>query len=119
LSVQTTISTRHGHVSGATQERITDKVEKLRKYFDRVSAIEVMVDLEHRGAVEVEVRLSVEHAPQFVASETADELFVALDAVVHKLEQQLRRHKERIQAGHRQPGRKQIEVPLEPEPEAE
>jgi putative sigma-54 modulation protein len=116
VSVQISISARHGHVSAATQEKITEKVEKLRRYFDRVTAIEVMVDLEHREAVEIEIRVSVEHAPDFVASETAVELFVALDAVVHKLEQQLRKHKERIQTVHRQPGRKQIEVPLEPEP---
>jgi ribosomal subunit interface protein len=73
------------------------------------------VDLEDREAPKVEVRVSAEHTRDFLASARAGDLFAALDGVVHKLEQQLRRHKERIQAGHRQPGRKQSEVPLEPE----
>jgi putative sigma-54 modulation protein len=113
------ISARHGHVSAATQDKITEKVERLRKYFDRLTAIIVTVDLENRDALKIEVRVSAEHTPDFVASETAGELFSALDAVVRKLEQQLRKHKEKIQAGHRQPGRKQLEVPLEPEAEVE
>lgn len=113
--MQISISARHGHLSATTQTKITRKVDKLRKYFDRLTGIQVTVDLEHRDAVKVEVRISAEHAPEFVATETAGELFAALDAVVHKLEQQLRKHKERIQTGHRQPGRKQTEVPLEPE----
>ena len=117
--MQISISARHGHVSSATQDKITDKVERLRKFNDRVTGIEVTVDLEHRESVEVEVRVSAEHTPEFVASETAADLFGALDGALHKLEQQLRKHKERIQTGHRQPGRKQIEVPLEPEAEKE
>ena len=113
--MQIRISARHGHISATTQDKISEKVRKLLKYFDRLKAAEVLIDLEHREAVEVEVRLSVEHAPDFVASETSEELFVALDEVVHKLEQQLRKHKEKLQTVHRQPGRKQLEVPLEPE----
>lgn len=113
--MQVNISARHGQISSATREKITEKVQRLRKYFDRVTRIEVTVDLEHREALEVEMRITAEHSPTFVASETAGELFMALDRVLPKLEQQLRKHKERIQSGHRQPGRKQMEVPLEPE----
>ncbi len=117
--MQISISAKHGHLSAATQEKITEKVDKLQKFYDRLTAIRVLVDLEHREAVEVELRVAAEHTPEFVASERAADLFAALDVVLHKLEQQLRKHKERIQAGHRQPGRKQIEVPLEPESESE
>jgi putative sigma-54 modulation protein len=117
--VQVSISARHGHLSAATQEKITDKVDKLRRFFDRLTAIQITVDLQNRDALEVEVRASAEHKADFVASERAGELFSALDAVIHKLEQQLRRHKERIQTGHRQRGRKQFEAPLEPEEGAE
>ena len=113
--MQISISARHGHLSATTQTKITDKVDRLQKFFDRLTGIQVTVDLEHRDAVRVEVRISAEHAPDLMAIETSGELFAALDVVVHKLEQQLRKHKERIQTGHRQPGRKQIEVPLEPE----
>jgi putative sigma-54 modulation protein len=99
-------------LNAATQEKITEKVGKLKRFFDRVSAIEVTVNLEHKEPVDVEVCVSAEHTADFVASDT-DELFAALDKVVQKLEQQLRKHKEKVQAGHRQPGRKQMEIPIE------
>ena len=115
--MQISISARHGHLSTDTQDKIREKVEKLRKFYGRMTAIEVTVNLQHREALDVEVRISVEHAGEFIASDTAGELFVALDHVLHKLEQQLRKHKEKIQTGHRQPGRKQIETTLETETE--
>lgn len=111
--MQVSISARHGHLSSATQEKIESKVERVRRFYDRISAIEVTVDLEHRDSVDVEVRISAEHTEDFVASERAGELFAGLDAVVHKLEQQLRKHKEKIQSGRRQAGRNQAEIPLD------
>ena len=46
--MQVKISARHGHLSSETQDKITEKVEKLKRLFDRVTAIEVTADLEHR-----------------------------------------------------------------------
>ncbi len=117
--MELSISARHGHLSTATQDKIKEKVKKLQRFFDRISAIHVTADLEHRDSVEVEVRVSAEHSADFVASESAGELFVGLDSVVHKLEQQLRKHKEKIQTGRRQPGRRQTEGPGADESDAE
>ena len=42
--MQVNISTRHGHLQGEDQQIIAAKVEKLRRFFDRINAIEVTVD---------------------------------------------------------------------------
>ena len=110
--VQLNISARHGHLGAATQDKIKEKVEKLKRFYDRISAIRVTADLEKHDSINVEILVSAGHTSDFVASESASELFVALDSVVHKLEQQLRKHKQKIQTGHRQPGRKQSETPI-------
>ena len=117
--MQVNISARHGQLSAGTQEKITEKVEKLIRLFDRVTSIQVTVDLEHEDTPSVEVHVTAEHATDFVARETAGSVFAALDGTVHKIEQQLRKHKEKRITGHRVPGRKQIEVTLEPEGERE
>ena len=113
--MQVKIAARHGQLSPATQAKITEKAEKLLKYFDRVSEILVTVDLEHRdnhhGAIKVELQLSVEHAEDIVAAEVAGELFMALDSAVHKVEQQIKKLKEKMIDGHRQPGHKTFEAP--------
>ncbi len=101
--MQVAISARHGHLSEATKEKITAKVERLQRLFDRLQSIEVTVDLERAENPTVDVRISAEHKHDFVATETAEGLMAALDGVIHKLEQQLRKYKEKVQNHHRAP----------------
>ena len=108
--MQTTISARHGHLSPATQEKIIDKVEAVRKFFDRVTAISVTVDLEHRERAIFELRVRAEHHDEFVAVAEADTIFAALDGAIEKMENQLRRFKERLKE-HRAVGHKHLEPP--------
>jgi putative sigma-54 modulation protein len=111
--VQTTISARHGHLSAATQEKIKEKVEAVRKFFDRVTAISVMADLEHQDRAILELRVRAEHHDEFVAIAEADTVFAALDGAVDKMENQLRRFKERLKE-HRAVGHKHLEPPSPP-----
>jgi len=108
--VQISISGRHGHLSPATQDKITEKVEVVRKFFDRMTAIGVTVDLEHRDRPSVELRVRAEHHDEFVAVDEADTVFAALDGAIEKMENQLRRFKERLKE-HRATGHKHMEPP--------
>ena len=110
MSVEIDISARHGQLSADTRDRISDKVEKLTRYFDRLTAMHVLVDMEQKGSVSVEVRVSAEHTNDFVSLTEADSVFAALDGAVHKVEQQIRKHKEKL-TGHRSTASKHIETP--------
>ena len=117
--MQINISARHGHLSAGTQQRITDKVVRLRRFFDRITGMQVTVDLENRETPLVELRVSAELTDDFVASDQG-ELIGAVESVAQKMEQQLRKHKEKI-TGHRGPGLKgaaiqEVATPLESEP---
>jgi len=116
--VQINISTRHGNLSQESQEKINDKVARLPRLFERLTAANVTIDLEHTEASEVEIRISVEHARDFVATETSGSVMAALDGTIHKVEQQLRRHKEKLK-GHKVGGLKHQSVPDESENESE
>ena len=98
--MQMSISVRHGHVSDATQAVIQEKLEKITRLYDRISAIEITVDLEHRDQPAVDLKVSVKKH-DFVAVAQAENLLTAVDAVVDKMEQQLRKHKEKVQDRHR------------------
>lgn len=95
--MQIQVSTRHGDLSGTTQEAITNKVAKLTRILDRLSSIEVTVDLQREGEPAVEVLVSAEHKHDFVAAGSSDDIMTALDGVIPKLEQQLRKYKDKIQ----------------------
>ena len=114
--MQINISTRHGHLSNETQEQIKEKLEKLIRLYDRLSAIEVTVDLEHRDAPDVDLRVSAKHKHDFVAVSRSMELMASIDDVVEKMEQQLRKYKEKVQDRHRGPGPRAAESPADPDP---
>jgi putative sigma-54 modulation protein len=99
--VQIQISTRHGHLSDESRERISAKVEKLLKIFDRLTAIEVIVDLTDSTTPRVDLKVSAEHKHDFVAHHQSDNMMGSVDAVVHRLEQQLRKYKEKVVERHR------------------
>jgi putative sigma-54 modulation protein len=94
--VQVAITNRHGHLSPGAQEHIRQKAEKLLTYFERVTAITVTTDLERDNAV-VEILVDAEHKHNFVATETAANVMAAFDSALHKMEQQIRKYKEKIQ----------------------
>jgi putative sigma-54 modulation protein len=106
--VQIKISTRHGHLNDATQAFIREKAEKLLHFFQRLTMIEVTVDLkEEQKAVEFVV--SAEHKHDFVAREKNHDLLAAVDLVLDKLERQLRRYKEKIQDHRRTPSTGEVQ----------
>jgi putative sigma-54 modulation protein len=94
--VQIEISTRHGGLAPEQQRYLHEKAEKLLKYFARLMAIEVSTDHGKHGW-EVEILVSAEHKHDFVAREISSTPEAAMDQCVHKIEQQLRRYKERVQ----------------------
>jgi len=94
--VQIEISTRHGDLTPDQQKHLHDKAEKLLKYFGRLMAIEVAVD-HGKQAWDVEILVSAEHKHDFVAKETGPTPESAMDQCVHKIENQLRRYKEKVQ----------------------
>ena len=94
--MQIEISIRHGVLDAAQHRYLHEKAEKLLKYFSRLMAIEVAVD-HVKHAWEIEILVSAEHKHDFVARETGATPEAAMDACVHKIEQQLRKYKERVQ----------------------
>ena len=101
--MQVKISTRHGHLSDAVQQFIRDKADKLVRYFERLTFVEVTVDLNNKDQVLVEFVVSAEHKHDFFASERQPDVLAAVDLAIAKLEAQLRRYKEKVQDRRRRP----------------
>ncbi len=109
--MQVSVSARHGSLQNGDQQLVEEKVGKLRRLYDRVNAIEVTIDLEHLDNPTVEICVSAEHADDSVAKANATTVIAALDLAIPKIEQQLRRLKEK-KTGHRATGHKHIDSPV-------
>jgi putative sigma-54 modulation protein len=103
--VQVKISIRHGHLGENTQAIIREKALKLLTVFDRLTMIEITVDLKksEEDKARVEFLVQAEHKHDFVAQECQHDVVAAVDLALHKLQAQLRRYKEKIQDHRRTP----------------
>ncbi len=101
--MQVEITCRHGELRQDNQAYINEKSEKLLTYFERVTAIEVTVDYEGKDRVKVEILVDTEHKHNFVASDVGTSTRPTFDQALHKMEQQVRKYKEKIQDHRRTP----------------
>jgi len=95
--VQIEVTSRHGTVSDDVRRHLVQKAEKLLTYFERVTAIHVTVDFETPRLTKVEILVDAEHKHDFVANDQGEDVVATFDRVLHKMEQQVKKYKERIQ----------------------
>ncbi len=107
--MQVNVSARHGNLQPGDQELIVEKADKLRRLYDRINAIDVTVDLKQLDKPAVEIQVSAEHADDCVATGESTTVISAMDVAIPKVEQQLRRLKEK-KTGHRATGHKHIDT---------
>jgi putative sigma-54 modulation protein len=118
--VQIQVTARHGHLSEETNDRVKAKTEKLLRHFDRLMSIEVVVDLQDSNKPRVDVLVSAEHKHDFVGHDQSMNLMTSVEAAVHKVDQQIRKYKERIIDNHRDPEvKRQAPEPAAAEDDAE
>ncbi|MES2792163.1 MAG: ribosome-associated translation inhibitor RaiA [Planctomycetota bacterium] len=94
--MQVAVTCKHGTISSEVQEHLRAKSEKLLTYFERVTAISVTVSFD-KSRCRVEILVDAEHKHDFVAHDEGDNVTATFDSVLHKMEQQIRKYKEKLQ----------------------
>jgi putative sigma-54 modulation protein len=90
------VTARNGQLPDSVRETIHQKVEKLPRYFERTTRVEVVVELRNPDDPRVECKVSAEETNDFFAADSGSNVVAALDKVIRKIEQQLRKHKEKL-----------------------
>jgi putative sigma-54 modulation protein len=94
--MQVAVACKHGTISPEVQEYLRSKAEKLLTFFERVTSISVTVTFD-KSRCRVEILVDAEHKHDFVAHDEGDNVIAIFDAVLHKMEQQIRKYKEKVQ----------------------
>lgn len=94
--MQIEVTCRHGSINDYAHSHIRDKSEKLLTFFERVTAIQVTIDFEH-GKAKSEILVDAEHKHNFVSRAIEDDVISSFDSALHKMEQQIKKYKEKIQ----------------------
>jgi len=96
------VSTRHGHLNAEHQAEIREKAEKLLHYFERITFIQVTVDLQHAQRV-VEIIATAEHNHEFVGQDQHHDLITAFNHAIAKVKTQIGHYKQKLQDHRRDP----------------
>lgn len=92
--MQITTTFRHLEPSDALKSYAEEKLERIKKYIDEPMVAQVFMTVEKiRHCAEVTLNAK---GITIKASEETNDMYAAIDAVVDKIERQLRRYKERI-----------------------
>ena len=78
------------------QESVVRKAEKLLTYFERVTAITLAFDLATE-LVKCEILVDAEHKHNFVAHGEGADGQSSFDQALHRMEQQIKKYKEKVQ----------------------
>ena len=89
-----TVTGRHMGVSDALKAYCEEKAERLPRFLDRIQSIDVVVEGKD-GLHTIEMIVHSSGAQPFVATEQHEDAYAAVDLLIDKIEEQLRRYKER------------------------
>jgi len=90
-----TITGKHIEITEAIRNHAQEKVDKLPRYFDSISQVEVIIEGNEGGKQCTEIIVHAEHSDLFVAKEIGEDTYTCIDMAIHKLERQLKKAKEK------------------------
>ena len=98
-----TISGHHLEVTPALRTYVTSKMDRIKRHFDQVVDVKVLLTLENQKEKErrqkAECNIYIKGIELFAESAHSD-LYAAVDDLVDKLDRQVVRHKDRLQSHH-------------------
>ncbi|OHB59858.1 MAG: ribosomal subunit interface protein [Planctomycetes bacterium RBG_13_46_10] len=88
-----TITGKHIEITEVIRKYSEEKTSKLPRYYSGINQIEVIIDGEPGGKINVEIIARGEHSNVFIGTERGEDAYKCIDGAVHKLEGQLRKKK--------------------------
>ncbi len=93
-----TITGRHVEVTEALDQYVREKLDHVVRHFDHVTSAHVILSVE-KHEQKAECTLHVK-SKDLHAEATGDQLYAAIDALIDKLDRQVRKHKEIVTNHH-------------------
>lgn len=93
------ISGHHVDLTPPLRDYVTAKLKRIERHFDHLIGAEVVLSVEKlRHKAEATVQAS--GAKLFAEATVDEDMYAAIDALVDKLDQQTRKHKEKLRGHH-------------------
>jgi putative sigma-54 modulation protein len=96
--MQLSISGHHVDLTDSLNNYVNQKFEKLERHYDHITQVHVVLTVEKINHL-AEATAHVTGGELF-ANATAEDMYASIDALVDKLDRQLIKHKEKLEARH-------------------
>ena len=100
--MQIDVTGQHFDVTPALRDYITGKLERLERHFDKVTNVHAVLSVE-KLRQKAEATINANGASLHANAEDED-MYAAIDALVDKLDRQIKKHKEKLTDHHRSEG---------------
>lgn len=97
--MQISVSGQHVEVTSSMRDYVTSKMERLERHFDQVTNVHAVLSVEKQRQ-KAEATIHINGATVFANAENED-MYAAIDALVDKLDRQIKKHKEKRSDHHR------------------
>lgn len=94
--MQVSVTGRHVEVTGAMKQHVEDKISKIKRHFDHVTDVHVILTVE-KLEQKAEATVQISGAKLF-ADDVQEDMYAAIDNMVDKLDRQIIKHKEKTQS---------------------
>ena len=97
--MQITLSGHHLDITKALHDYVHNKLERIQRHFDNANSVHVILSVEKQNhKAEATVRVA---GNDIFADAIAQDMYAAIDALVDKIDRQIKRHKEKLINRHR------------------
>ena len=100
--MQLNLTGHHVDITPALRDYVNNKLERLERHFDHVTNVHVILSVEKQRQ-KAEATIHVTGNNIFANAEDQD-MYAAIDALIDKLDRQVRKHKEKVTDHHRSNG---------------
>jgi putative sigma-54 modulation protein len=100
--VKILVQARHMDTTEALRQHVESKISKLPHILDTLLSVEVILDTEADKSV-VEIVATAHRKNTFVATHRDPDMYACIDACLHKITEQIRRHKDKVRDRQKPP----------------
>ena len=100
--MQLNLTGLHVDLTDPMRDYVNSKMERLERHFDHVTDVHVVLSVE-KTRHKAEATMNVSGGKLF-ADSVEEDMYAAIDALVDKLDRQVKKHKEKLTDHHRSEG---------------
>ncbi len=97
--MQINLTGHHVEITQALRDYVHDKLERVERHFENVTSVQVILSVEKlRQKAEATIYVA---GNAIFADAVQEDMYAAIDALIDKIDRQIKKHKEKVTDKHR------------------